>query len=97
MRFLAAVSVALLVASPAFASPAMSADDAEAIRIEALGDRAPEKIIGDAPYVLDEPIAPVDLTKGRNSGEPEECETVPVRTAPLEDGTKVIKRINKCN
>jgi hypothetical protein len=97
MRLLAAVGVALFVASPAFASPVVSADEAEAMRVEALGDRAPAKIIGDAPYVLEEPIAPVDLTNGRNSAEPQECETVPVRTAPLEDGTKVIKRINRCN
>jgi hypothetical protein len=97
MRFLAAVSIALLVASSAFASPAVSADDAEAMRIEALGDRAPEKIIGDAPYVMEQPIAPVDLTNGRNSAEPEECESVPVRAAPLGDGTKVIKRVNMCD
>ena len=75
---------------------AVSRDDAEAMRVEALGDRAPEKVLGDAPYVMDQPIAPLDLTNGQNANEPGECESVHVRTT-LSDGTKVSKVINMCD
>jgi hypothetical protein len=96
MRVLAAIGIAYLTLSPVLASPAVSRDDAEAIRVEALGDRAPEKILGDAPYVMEQPIAPVDLIDGRDITGPEECDSVRVRTT-LDDGTKVTKRINMCD
>jgi hypothetical protein len=96
MRILAAFVIAYLTLSPVLAYEAVSRDDAEAMRVEALGDRAPEKILGDAPYVMDQPIAPVDLTNGQNTSEPEECDSVHVRTT-LSDGTKVTKHINMCD
>ena len=96
MRVLAAIGIACLTLSPVLASQTVSRDDAEAMRVEALGDRAPEKVLGDAPYVMDQPIAPLDLTNGQNANEPGECESVHVRTT-LSDGTKVSKVINMCD
>jgi hypothetical protein len=96
MRVLVAIGIAYLTLSPVLASQAVSRDDAEAMRVEALGDRAPEKVLGNAPYVMEEPIAPVDLTTGQNTNEPEECASVHVKTT-LSNGTKVSKRINMCD
>jgi hypothetical protein len=86
----------LTLVSSAPASPFVSSDDSELMRIEALADRAPDRIHGSADYIFDEEDAYVDATTGTNPLDPNNCSQVPVRMKRT-DGTVVTRRIGKCD
>jgi hypothetical protein len=96
MRVLALVSIAFLsFPLTATASPQVSAEDAEIMRIEALADRAPERIQGFTPYIHDQD-ATADPTTGRNMPDPDDCSRVPVLTK-RGDGKVVRQLIDMCD
>jgi hypothetical protein len=97
MRILAAAGIAFLIASPAFASPVVSADEAEAMQSEALADIAPERMQGRFEFMREDPDMVVDQLNGRGSGDPlDDCAQTPVRVQ-RSDGTTVIKRVDVCD
>jgi hypothetical protein len=96
MRMAAAVAVLLATATSAGASQSISAEDAEAMRLEALADRAPDNIHGPADFVLREPDADVDRTTGRSRDGSEDCSNVPIRTK-RGDGAVVVDRVDMCD
>jgi hypothetical protein len=96
MRMLALVGIAFLsFPLVATASPQVSAEDAEIMRIEALADRAPDRVQGFTPYIhgLE---ATTDVTTGRNMPDPDDCSRVPVLTR-RGDGKVVRQLIDMCD
>ena len=91
MRVLALIGIAFLsFPLVATASPQVSAEDAETMHIEALADRAPDRVQGFSPYIHDLEAA-TDLTTGRNMPDPDDCSRVPVLTKRGDD--KVVRRL----
>ncbi len=96
MRVLALVGVAFLsFPLVATASPQVSAEDAETMRIEALADRAPDRVQGFTPYIHDLD-AMMDQTTGRNVPDPDDCSRVPV-LSKRGDGKVVRQLIDMCD
>jgi hypothetical protein len=96
MRVLALVGFAFLsLPLVASASPQVSSQDAETMRIEALADRAPDRIQGFTPYIQDLD-ATVDQTTGRNMPDPDDCWRVPVFTK-RSDGKVVRQFVDVCD
>jgi hypothetical protein len=95
MRILAfATFVALVV--PASASPMVSSEDAEAMRLEALADRAPDHIHGRYEFMLQDPDAAFDMTTGQATFDDDDCSRVPVKIK-RSDGRVVSQRVNVCD
>ena len=84
------------LSSSALASPLVSSEDAQLMRIEALADRAPDRIQGSAPYIFESPDTAVDLTNGQNVTEPDDCSRVPVLTKRSDEKT-ISQRIDMCD
>src|ERR1041385_3706127 len=96
MRVLALVGIAFLsFPLVATASPQVSAEDAEIMRIEALADRAPDRVQGFTPYIHDLD-GTADLTTGRNMQDSDDCSRVPVLTK-RGDGKVVRQLIDMCD
>lgn len=89
-------AILLLCATAALASRAISADDAEAMRIEALVDRAPERIQGRFEFILEDPDVSVDATSGSGGQPDDDCAKVPVRVM-RGDGVFVTRQVNTCD
>ena len=88
MRLLATLGIACLTFTHALAYPVVSSEDAEAMRLEALGDRAPEKLLGGWDNIIEEPIeALMDVTGQDNPYD--DCANTPIR-AKRSDGSTVI-------
>src|SRR4051812_5976822 len=87
----------LLGLAPVLASPSMSSEEADLLRIEALADRAPERVHGRFDFVLEDIDATVDATTGQGLNAPDDdCANVPVITRRL-DGRLVKRRVNVCD
>jgi hypothetical protein len=96
MRVIALVGIAYLsLPLVATASPQVSSQDAETMRIEALADRVPDRVQGFTPYIHDLD-AMVDRTTGSNMAEPDDCSRVPVLTK-RSDGRVVRQLIDMCD
>jgi hypothetical protein len=78
------------------ASPDVSADDAEAMRAEALADRGPERIHGRSDFMLEDPDAAADQISGSGGIPDDDCANVPIRLK-RSDGVIVTKRTNVCD
>jgi hypothetical protein len=97
MRVLLLIGVSLLsIGSNVSASPQVSSDDAELLRIEALADRAPDRIHGAADYLFDDEDAYIDATTGNDPRGQSYCAQVPVQMK-RSDGVVVMHRIDMCN
>jgi hypothetical protein len=88
--------VFLLSATPALASQDISAADAEAMRIEALANSAPERVQGRFDFMLEDPDIAVDVTSGSGGQPDDDCASVPVRVK-RSDGSTIMKRVNTCD
>src|SRR3954468_20179533 len=87
----------LLGLTPVLASPSMSWEEADLLRIEALADRAPERVHGRFDFVLEDVDASVDATTGQGlNASDDECANVPVFTQ-RSDGRVVKRRVNVCD
>lgn len=96
MRVLALVGVAcLILKSLASASPQVSSDDAELMQIEALADRAPDRVQGGMPYLSTSDETPDSMTGG-NAVDPDDCSRVPVFTK-RSDGRVVKQFVDVCD
>jgi hypothetical protein len=96
VRVLALIGIAFLsFPLVATASPQVSAEDAETMRIEALADRAPDRVQGFTAYFHDLD-GMVDLTTGRNMPDLDGCSRVPVLTKPG-NGKVVRQLIDVCD
>ena len=97
MRVLALVGMAFLsFPLVATASPQVSAEDAETMRIEALADRAPDRVQGFTPYIHDVEGKAGLTTTGRNMPDSDDCSRVPVLTK-RDDGKMVRQLIDMCD
>lgn len=96
VRVAAAVVILLTTATSGGASQGVSIEDAEAMRLEALADRAPDNIHGPADFILRDPDADVDRATGRSRDGSEDCSNVPIRTK-RDDGAVVVDRIDMCD
>ena len=81
---------------PASASPVVSPEDAETMRLEALADRAPERIHGRFDFLLEDPDMAVDMTTGQASSGDDDCSRVPVKVR-RSDGRVVTQRVDVCD
>jgi hypothetical protein len=97
MRNLCALPfVLVLYTTSPLASPDVSADDAQAMRAEALADRTPERIHGRFDFMLEDPEAAVDRTSGSGGSPDDDCANVPIRLK-RSDGITITKRANVCD
>jgi hypothetical protein len=64
---------------PVSASPVVSPEDAETMRLEALADRAPERIHGRFDFLPEDPDMAVDATTGQATSSDDDCWRVPVK------------------
>jgi hypothetical protein len=97
MRATIALFVFVQCIGPTASSSLVSADDAEALRLEALAELAPGRIHGQFDYMLSDPDSNVDATDAAgnwNTGD--DCANVPVR-AKRSDGKIVMTRVNVCD
>lgn len=82
---------------PIASSPLVSADDAEALRLEALGELAASRIHGQFDYMLSDPDSDVDATTSSgNWNAADDCANVSVSTK-RSDGKIVMTRVNVCD
>jgi hypothetical protein len=81
---------------PASASPVVSPEDAETMRLEALADRAPDRIHGRFDFMLEDPDVAVDTTTGQATSIDDDCSRVPVKVR-RSDGRLVTQRVDVCD
>jgi hypothetical protein len=94
MRTWPVIWIALI--SPAAASPLVSPEDAEIMRLEALADRAPERIHGRFDFLLEDPDVAVDTTTGQATSVDDDCSRVPIKVR-RSDGQVVTERVDVCD
>jgi hypothetical protein len=94
MRLWSVMWIALIL--PASASPVVSPDDAETMRLEALADSAPEHIQGRFDFLLEDPDVAVDATVGQATSGDDDCSQVPVKVR-RSDGRLVTQRVDVCD
>jgi hypothetical protein len=64
--------------------------------MEALADRAPERIHGRSDFLLEDPDLTVDQTTGSGGQPDDDCTNVPIRVM-RSDGLVVTRRVNICD
>src|SRR4051812_18393195 len=94
MRIWPVMWIALIL--PASASPVVSPEDAETMRLEALADRAPDRIHGSFDFLLEDPDMAVDATTGQATSVDDDCSRVPVKVR-RSDGRLVTQRVDVCD
>ena len=94
MRIWPILWIALIL--PASASSVVSPEDAETMRLEALADRASDRIHGRFDFMLEDPDVAVDVTTGQASAVDDDCSRVPVKVK-RSDGRVVTQRFDVCD
>jgi hypothetical protein len=94
MRIWPVIWIGLIL--PATASPVVSPEDAEIMRLEALADRAPDRIHGRFDFLLEDPDVAVDTTTGQMTPGDDDCSRVPVKVR-RSDGRLVTQRVDVCD
>jgi hypothetical protein len=94
MRFLFVATATFFVFSaPLSASPVVSSEAAEDLRIQAIADKA-DRLHGQSDYLYEDEDSFVDATTGVNKRE--DCAQAPVRMKRT-DGVVIVKRMDVCD
>jgi hypothetical protein len=90
------LTACILLHPPHAAAAPTSSDDAALLKIEAVGDSAPERWQGRHHYLYDDENQPNSATVGSAPSDARACAREPVRLR-RSDGSTVVRRIRRCD